>query len=283
MSLILDAINKSEREQENTGEIPHLKTDHGASVSSVMANPRLVWLFIGIAGLLLVALAVLIWVLLSGTASQRPDPASNVTTTEPVVESPLAREDMVPTSTAHSAAAAASLETKLSLPADDEVASLYQDASEIQEEVIAQPPTVQPAQVVQPSSAASVDEALARTLWEEAKRQMPSRPVASNRKSSQPDEQESEIDAPYEDTLEAYSGTPFLHELPVSVQNTIPTMMYALHRYEEGFAVINKKRFQQGDDIAGGMVIERFLADGLILNLDGHQFKLSALNSWVNY
>lgn len=282
MSLILDAINKSEREQDNTGEIPHLKTDHGASVNSVIANPRLMWLFIGTAGLLLVALAVLIWVLLSGTASQRPDPAPNVTTTEPVLQSPPAREEMMPTSTAHSTAADASLQTKLSMPADDEVASLYQDASEIQEEVIAQPPTVQPAKVVQPSSAASVDEALARTLWEEAKRQMPSRPVASNRTPSQP-EQESETEAPYEDTLEAYSGTPFLHELPVSVQNTIPTMMYALHRYEEGFAVINKKRFQQGDDIAGGMVIERFLADGLILNLDGHQFKLSALNSWVNY
>jgi hypothetical protein len=40
---------------------------------------------------------------------------------------------------------------------------------------------------------------------------------------------------------------------------------------------------QVGGAAQGGVLLERILADGVLLSLDGTEFKLSSLSSWVNY
>ncbi len=75
----------------------------------------------------------------------------------------------------------------------------------------------------------------------------------------------------------------FLHELPVAFQDTIPTLMYNKHDYAQGFVIINKKRYHEGETLAAGVVLEDLLADGVLLRFSDRAFKLSAESSWVNY
>jgi hypothetical protein len=38
-----------------------------------------------------------------------------------------------------------------------------------------------------------------------------------------------------------------------------------------------------GDATNGGVLVERVLADGVLLRFNGAEFKLASLSSWVNY
>jgi len=180
--------------------------------------------------------------------------------------------------------------------ADNEVQALYQTQQDAQVIQVIEP-EIQPAltepTVITPEKPrrSSVDEELARRLWEESQRELGQPvpesalpPTAAKPPAAAPTEPKPlPADLPAEETLAGHGEVPFLHELPVSVQNTIPTLMYAKHDYEKGFVVINKEELQVGSAAQGGVLLERILADGVLLSLNGTEFKLSSLSSWVNY
>jgi len=89
-----------------------------------------------------------------------------------------------------------------------------------------------------------------------------------------------------EDSLLAYSTIPLIKELPLSFQDTIPTLMYSQHTYEKfgsNFIVLNGKNIKEGDGISGGITISEILSDGIVLEKENTLFKMPARSSWINF
>ncbi len=296
MSLILDALDKADREKENRDAIPDIRTVH-SRVESGSESKLPPWLLLAAGLCLLLAIAAVILVLiLSKPETSAPGPV------EPIQAEPIQAELTPMQGTKglaqpkksleqanHSAPVAATLATPvLTETEENAIAATAEPKSEISE-LYAAPKVITPSSR-QPSEARvrepqvqqqTVDEDLARRLWLQAQEQMPARPVRSHREAKKLEEPA--IDAPIEETLGYYADTPFLHELSQKLQNSIPSIMYALHKYDDHTVVINKKTYGEDEEIAPNLTIKRILADGLLLEFNGITFKLSALSSWVNY
>lgn len=81
-------------------------------------------------------------------------------------------------------------------------------------------------------------------------------------------------------------SAPFLSSLSQQVKNDIPTMLYSAHDYSsksgKSSVVINGKVLREGGTIASGVKLDEILSDSIVLSHRGTQFRLRALNSWVN-
>lgn len=293
MSLILDALNKADREREYRDAVPDLNTVHGVVRSPRPRHPA--WMIGGLVAAVLMVLVLLVLLWLRQTDD--PAPAERATPQEPaatpaqIVEQKPELSVAAPSSTEQPVAIVAP-------PPNEEVQALYQPRQDLQVMEVVEPeiqaaltePTVITPAVPRPST---VDADLARALWEESRKEMQQGvPEALLRQNTAPTAETKPVveepkalpaDLPVEETLAGHSEIPFLHELPVAVQDTIPTLMYAKHEYDEGFVIINKEELQVGSAAQGGVLLERILADGVLLSLDGTEFKLSSLSSWVNY
>ncbi|MBK6510505.1 MAG: general secretion pathway protein GspB [Haliea sp.] len=79
---------------------------------------------------------------------------------------------------------------------------------------------------------------------------------------------------------------PFLIDLSQQVKDSIPTVYYLRHDYSSNASlstvVLNSKTLSVGGSPVPGMKIEEILPDSVVLNYQGTQFRLRALNSWVN-
>jgi hypothetical protein len=359
MSLILDALNKSERERDKKGGIPDLTTLHSPTLRN--RDPlRQHWVIIALTviSLLLFALLVVTWISNTKpsptpqavgeqkTANQPPviQPTSAVTSTPATIEpapsvanndpepvtyappsassveaarlEPMSNRDLGSTPAHLRAINPAPLPTLAAQPnapdylldlpdvvdASGQISSatmsdlgtdaraLYQPQQDPQithvpDQQIHALPSEDP-----PARPSSVDEALARELWEKSKIQpLPegllakTKPQTQSKSQTPPEKSDEDTpDAPVSETLAGYPDTPYLHELPVTTQNNIPTLMYAKHNYQKGWVNINKTELRLGDKTEG-VVVERVLADGVVMSTQGVSFKLAALSSWVNY
>lgn len=160
---------------------------------------------------------------------------------------------------AHNAAAAAPQATPQAIP-DDAVVQLYQNR-DLEEE----PPDPEPAPTSQ-RGAAQVNSDLQRTSEVE-------RILREAR-----DEMENA-------SLEEHSA-PFLADLSQLSKDAIPTLYYQRHDYSsnasESSVTMNGNIVKAGGSIVPGMKVEEILPDSVVLNYQGTQFRLRALNSWVN-
>jgi general secretion pathway protein B len=79
---------------------------------------------------------------------------------------------------------------------------------------------------------------------------------------------------------------PFLGDLSQQTKNDIPTLYYHRHDYSsdtnQSSIVINGTTVKAGGSPLPGMKVEEILPDSVVLNYRGTQFRLRALNSWVN-
>ena len=66
-------------------------------------------------------------------------------------------------------------------------------------------------------------------------------------------------------------------------KDTVPTIIYSAHQYggDAAFVELNGKRLREGGRADAIRVLE-ILPDSVILNVSGTEFRLKALNSWVN-
>jgi hypothetical protein len=78
---------------------------------------------------------------------------------------------------------------------------------------------------------------------------------------------------------------PFLASLSQQTKNGIPTILYQRHDYSSNAAEssvdLNGKTLRNGGS-AGGFRVDEILPDSVVLTYRGTQFRLRALNSWVN-
>ena len=85
--------------------------------------------------------------------------------------------------------------------------------------------------------------------------------------------------------LEEHSA-PFVNNLSQQTKDAIPSVYYERHEYSgrpgQSRVVLNGKELKVGGSAASGVKVEEILPDSVVLNYRGTQFRLRALNSWVN-
>ena len=74
--------------------------------------------------------------------------------------------------------------------------------------------------------------------------------------------------------------------LSQQTKDDIPTLYYQRHDYSSdtntSSIVLNGAPYKAGESPLPGMKVEEILTDSVVLNYRGTQFRLRALNSWVN-
>ena len=295
MSLILEALNRSRREQQNASPVPGVDSVHFEPEAN-RRSARWLWL-LATAGLILLA-----GFLLGGLFNRAEGPAVQPTSAHAEVTSltaaqsggvpptfvgtapPIPVERVEPVGAEHAAAGAvqpnaptpAAVESSAAAPSPEpeasaDVSALYAGTS----------PAVQEALVATPPATASDERALKDT-------------AASPADTRSSTETESSVDiaalaAAAEQALEdvrlAEHPAPFLGELSQQRKDAIPTLMYLQHDYRQdgGSSVtINGQQASAGQSVGRGVRVEEVLPDSVVLSQDGEQFRLRALNSWVN-
>jgi general secretion pathway protein B len=270
VSIILDALHRSDREREQVNTVPGLQTYHGNSAIQEPAYKRLFW-----AVLLLVPLFALGWFLLRG------DSPGVVTAAPPQADtrgSAMVRQEVAAAQQATKVVRQEEKTVVPSLPvsrpelevaaeidiADPGVVALYQrtDARSgtvpVAEAVpaVAKSPAAAAVPAEQEVSAIPVDELLA---------------AASNELMALDSNEDS---------------TPLLQSLPQRIKDEIPSIFYSNHSWSsssgEKEVTLNGEIHREGDVIVKDVRLLEIQPDYIILEYKDNRFRLRALNSWVN-
>lgn len=84
--------------------------------------------------------------------------------------------------------------------------------------------------------------------------------------------------------LAGYPKIGTVNELPFSMQQKLPTIMYREHNYRDNppSVLLNSKNITRGQMVEPNLYLEEILQDGIILRYENNKFKMPRLNSWVN-
>jgi general secretion pathway protein B len=252
MSLILDALRKADRERQQQDTAPGIDAPHASNPEP--SRPLWPW-FLAVALVIIGLLIAIVWLLLS-----RPEPPA-APLASPQAQ-PAASQAAV-SSAASSASAAAPARANSSAGYSSKHSSQQSDSSAASSSkpsnnAIAQlyrDPPAEPAQKVAPRPKVTPVTAA---------------PVSPPTNSAA--------------LLAAHPNVGTIRDLPMAVQNAIPTLMYADHQYQiagPSQVVINNQTLRQGQKL-GELTLELIAQDGIIMRKGEHRFKLQARSSWVN-
>ena len=301
MSLILDALNRSEAERRGGGEVPGLATEHfsGAEGDKFKLRGYLPWLALA------VAVAVIAWLLLDRTRGdagavvqsapvvaaietessstpapavrQRQDPATPVERQQ----RPAPQAVVVPKEVVAAAAPADDQATPPERPADATVAALYQRAPGTTGTAAATP--------AQTNESMADVKAAGAALADSGQTQMTAGRSGSRPRVSEPLDIEAALASARQEVENARlvdHPAPFIQDLSQQRKNAIPTLMYSIHNYSgkagQSSVMINGKSLRAGANVGKGVKLEEILPESIVLSHQGEQFRLRALNSWVN-
>ncbi|MDJ0877422.1 MAG: general secretion pathway protein GspB [Halieaceae bacterium] len=302
MSLILDALNRSDSDRSGSADTPGLHSVHGPrGDESSPAWRRFLW-----PGLTLVfaAIAGLIWweggsepqappvVRAEPTAAPRPAPVATPAEVRPAVAAqprPQARREIPRESMA-----------QLPRPApgfSDDVAALYsqmQAAGVDPNEPVAPPPS-EPARPRLSSQMAA--ESLAE-LEQMAQAAEPARPEPVEEAAPAPQAQAYDVEAlaraaqaeldnrPRRNDPPVQHEAPFITDLRQSQKDQIPSIFYNQHNWSSDPArrsvILNGQERREGQQVKPGLRLVEILETSIVLNFNGTEFQLRSLNSWVN-
>lgn len=308
MSLILDALNKADREREPAPAIPTIAAPFTPSAETNNALPG--WVY-AIAGALAVSVVVMLVLLFKiGGATSAPVPASAATPdnsantavqNESIVsEKPLSAETVEAAKTAKlpesyspkepSSFAQYELQKSvlkeastqpLSKPIEsDAVANLYGNTE----------PESAPVSTSEKEAPKPLDnkvvEAPTPTQQAKPKISKPAEPLVSDEELSElwrEAQKETPPPAPPKTQQGQFAQLPYLYQLPESFQERIPTLMYQNHIFtaRASAVIINGSTYKKGDVIADQLKIEEITEEDLVLSYMDKPFKLAALSSWV--
>jgi hypothetical protein len=311
MSLILDALNRSQQERSSNAEVPGIATQHYPDTTPQRRNWRtgVPWLA------LILALVAIAYLLLRGEDHAVPVAA--------VTSSTLPLDSVAIGSTGDSLApdvAAASFQVESVEDAGQERSAPARPLVEKPEAVLAAAPEAGKPAITDSSSNAVL--ALYAGAGDAGKQPAGDAPVASDTLAGassavQADRTQARKDTAGETTGEATGETtgettesvdieallaqaarevdnnrlaehqaPFLEQLSQQKKDQIPTLMYSRHDYSsqasQSRVLINGKMLKVGDTAAAGVRLDEILSDSSVFSFRGDQFRLSALNSWVN-
>ncbi|MEE4203195.1 MAG: general secretion pathway protein GspB [Halieaceae bacterium] len=337
MSLILDALNRSRREQD-AGDVPTVDSVHYATASQGVSP--LWWLVGALTLALVITLLILLWPsedktdtldLNAGnadspaTGAAQPDanafdrptqPSGHVSARQnvrPLASSSTGAKDLDPArERTASSSMAAQLKTSSDAASGSEVAALY---DERREEVTLT--TTQPKRVTDVSSSAgqmtqaadvgtSADQNTGLTTSQTASGndQTPNAgggglasdaasdgKTQSERSASKTEETPINVEEVLR-RAQRQLGEPLLEPHPVPLLGTlsqqakdrIPTLIYSAHNFASdgnSTVTLNNKQLNVGQR-TDGFTVKEILADSVVLSWGGTEFRLRALNSWIN-
>jgi len=304
MSLILDALNRA---RDDVNPVPGLATHH--RVELVAANRRQYLLWVALS----VAVVVIAWLIVERYSAPRPagddvdvvasvaqppprEPASDPVGTDAVVES-------LPAAAVSVARLEAQEQSQEQLQEQSQVAAVAVTSPPAVTDVAAQPEALpaqefdaEPVQAYSPEENAEVARLYSNPPKEEPVVQRDSRSAARQNDAtagSSGEQKSIDIDRILREAREEVENAslrehpvPFLIDLSQQVKDSIPTVYYLRHDYSSNASlstvVLNSKTLSVGGSPVPGMKIEEILPDSVVLNYQGTQFRLRALNSWVN-
>jgi len=302
MSLILDALNRSEAERRGGAEVPGLATEHfsGSDGDKLKLRGYLPWLALAI------AVVVIAWLVLdrarekAGTVAQPAPVVAAVDWESPPTPAPAVRQRQEPaapvdrqqrpakqTSVVPKEAVAAAPDlpvadraTPSARPADATVAALYQRAPATTQTAEATVQAAESMSEVKASGAVPVDTRLTQMTTD--------RPGSSSRVSEPLDIEAAVASArqEMENARLVEHPAPFIQDLSQQRKDAIPTLMYSIHNYSgkagQSSVMLNGKSLRAGANVGKGVKLDEILPESIVLSYQGEQFRLRALNSWVN-
>jgi general secretion pathway protein B len=313
VSLILDALNRS---REDANPVPGLTTHH--SVEQVAVNRRQYLLWVALS----VAVIVIAWLFMERysapqQSAREPDVsvAESSTNTDggavdgvgEIREQAVVAEQAAPSIVASSAPAAEIITPALvnleSAPVEsttvasatglEESPPLEEDLSS--EMVQRSASTVIAQSDLVPTSAPPANDAVAQLyanpdLAEEPViRKTQRRSAGGVESADEPIDVDTIIKLAREEVKNAGlidNSVPLLKDLSQQFKDTVPSVYYLRHDYSSNVSrstvVLNSKTLSVGGSPAAGMKVEEILPDSVVLNYQGTQFRLRALNSWIN-
>ena len=268
MSLILDALNRSERERDNESDIPGIKTQHTVEPLPQAHRWRSSLPWVG----LILALCVIAWLLVDESREVSPPVVSSVAEQR---SNPVAEVEPEPVTQAEAELVAEQMPKPVQQPE--------------------QQPSVEP---LQPNPSASAVE----DLYEKKTEEPVAVPAVEEKVGEQlglveetaTDEQPIDIEkmialarAEEENVKLAEHSVPFLSELSQRTKDEVPTIYYTQHDFSgnsgQSSVTLNGETLRVGSSMAGGgLKVDEILANSVVLNHRGTQFRLKALNSWIN-
>ena len=280
MSLILDALNRADRERKSTRITPDLNTIHEAARYPVNSPGRQRLMIVAAIALVLLTFWLVYPWLQNRLASTTLPPA--ITRTQPDIqprpyseEAPKAVPDVqkAPDKAAVISTVAPQVVVQDSVVAA-EISTLYTQEDDPQLRAAA------------PVASASLENRenevsnLYKPVEEPAKIESVAIPVQTVTpvRLGKPDNETAK-------TLDAYQNIPDLSQLPTSVQQKIPSLRYTQHNFSAESAssvILNGRSYTARATIAPELSLEEILPDGILLRYQDRKFKLRALNHWIN-
>ena len=294
--MILDALNRSQNERDNVDTVPGLSTQHyqHADESVFRWQKALPWVA------LLLALLCIVW-LLWGRAEIPPEGLT------PVSSAPVLEALDVAAAKSESESEIPQLETKP--PAGARIAVQVKNSAA----------AIVPAAVLAPSGPATESLPVESSTQVSALYAMPAdneipfgatpkveeltpAVVASVTAVAEP-KREAAVPAVSREVIDIESmiskaegelknkrleehPAPFLSDLSQQAKDRIPTIMYSRHDYsgepKQSSVVLNGKKLKAGNKVSGEVKLVEILADSIVLGHRDTQFRLRALNSWIN-
>ncbi|MEZ5572660.1 MAG: general secretion pathway protein GspB [Halioglobus sp.] len=284
MSLILDALNRS---RQDTSPVPGLGTLHQAEPLPAERRPYLLW------AALVLAVLVIAWLVFDRLHAP-PTEAEEIGA--PVAQLSRNIDSAVSSVTTElKARVAAAEQAQQATPDLQPVVVEREQSTTAQFSASAEPVPTPTAPAPAPAQAAQ-DDAVARlyqnrNVPEEASEpRKVSRPQQTN---TAPEENPLELDKILRLAQEEMKNAsldehpvPFLADLSQQTKDAIPTIYYLKHDYSSdpsvSSVVLNGTSARVGGSPVPGLKVEEILPDSVVLSYQGTQFRLRALNSWVN-
>lgn len=272
MSLILDALNRADQERSDGDKAPSIRTVHAPIQQADKSLKH--WVVAGV--VLLLALLVIAYLLFANQASTATStvsptaaPVAVVTTTDtkaipaspatpepkPSPVAPLAQATDSDAITSTAKPIATTVAQQKTTKSDPAIALLYEQSEPSAEQQAAAQTKAAPAITPTPNVANTVNRATAKE--------------------------------PVDITATVLAQLPYLAELPTRFQNTVPSIDYSIHIYSDtedsGAVNLNGSMRRVGHEIEPGLRVIAILKDSVVMDYRGTQFRLIALNSWVNF
>lgn len=243
MSLLLDALNKADQERKRNEATPGINSNHENTINHGARN-KTITIIASVAGVVILLVAIY-WL---GQRSATPTVVA--ITQASSVANPTQSQQNNPTASTPAPATQVQASSEQAVDtSEDNVANLYQQNAQAQN--------------------TNATLTLATPLTDVSA-------PASHTSNEQP------TTAPT--SIAQFANLPDLHDLPSQVLEKIPSLNYSEHNYNSngGSVKINGNIQHANEQLAGGVVIDKILEDGMILHVDNYSFKMRALNSWIN-
>ena len=282
MSLILDALNRADQERSDDQPLPDLKASQTPPPDP--SEPWRRWLVEAVVvGAAIAILIVSLWNRDDDGGSDRNNdrnsdresaatarlPTQSAPAPSPAQSAGAAALSSVPVTapvTTQAAKAAANPPPGATTPASNQPTSASPDpaVAKLYQQPIAPPPVISP-KVSKPKTVAPKQPVTTKPAPQPA-------PVAT---------------AAADGGLSVLQTIPLLTERSLRFQRKIPSIDYAMHVYAEdsgnGFVMMNGEKRRVGSQLAPDLRVIAILENSTVLDYQGIQFRLDALNSWVNF